>query len=164
MPNFCEQEALREALLASDPVESWGALARWARAGCPHLTFTDTAFDGLEGQPFSEAIARRFQDLLRMLNTMKTCFNEDGSYSDEWHANFRAWFFRGEHFSDASTDELRTMRDRMVFPDPEAPESRRLFSWHGKVTTRQFRVHFSWPAVHDEPLYVAYLGPKLTRR
>ena len=36
--------------------------------------------------------------------------------------------------------------------------------WHGKVQTPQLRVHFSYPIRANEPLYIVYVGPKLTKR
>lgn len=36
--------------------------------------------------------------------------------------------------------------------------------WHGKISTSYYRIHFSYPITHDEPLYIAYIGPKLTKQ
>jgi hypothetical protein len=37
-------------------------------------------------------------------------------------------------------------------------------TWHGKVKTPQYRIHFSWPISAVAPLYVVYIGPKITKR
>jgi hypothetical protein len=36
--------------------------------------------------------------------------------------------------------------------------------WHGKVKIEQMRMHFTFPIQRDMPLYIAYIGPKLTKR
>ncbi len=36
--------------------------------------------------------------------------------------------------------------------------------WHGKIKSPQYRIHFSYPIEEDVPLYIAYIGPKLTKR
>ena len=44
--------------------------------------------------------------------------------------------------------------------------ARKLFCpWHGKVSTRTLRIHFSPGQIRaSDPLYVVYVGPKLTKR
>ena len=35
---------------------------------------------------------------------------------------------------------------------------------HGKVKTPQIRIHFSWPITASTPLYVVYVGYKITKK
>lgn len=162
--NYWEESGLHERLAGVRPPQSWVDLREWTERSCPHLTIAPDAFHSLEGQPYHVAAARRFQSLLSVLNRLKTCFEGDGTPSAEWHQLFREWFAGGEHFSDASPTELMTMSDEMRFPDPDRPGEQKVFSWHGKVNTPKFRVHFSWPITRDSKLHIVYLGPKLTRR
>ena len=37
-------------------------------------------------------------------------------------------------------------------------------SWHGKVRSMTLRMHFSWPVQYGKPVYVMYIGQKITRR
>ena len=36
--------------------------------------------------------------------------------------------------------------------------------WHGKVKSPQYRIHFSWPTTATTPIYIVYVGPKLTKK
>jgi len=52
----------------------------------------------------------------------------------------------------------------MTFPDPDVQGETLFCSWHGKVKTPQYRIHFSWPVTAASPVYVVYVGPKITKR
>ena len=69
-------------------------------------------------------------------------------------------------FTDSSDTEKRNRRfaEAMTFNHPETSE--RVFcSWHGKIQTPQYRIHFEWPMPdhQDRKLFVAYIGPKITK-
>ena len=51
----------------------------------------------------------------------------------------------------------------MTFKHPTDASKTLFCPWHGKVQTPQLRVHFSWPVRADEPLYIVYVGPKITK-
>lgn len=70
----------------------------------------------------------------------------------------KAWF------TDSSDAEKREFRTEMTFPHPTVPQERIFCPWHGKVKIQQMRVHFSYPIKRSEPLYVVYIGPKISRR
>ena len=67
-------------------------------------------------------------------------------------------------FSDSSDSEKRGFRARLTFPHPDKPGESMFCTWHGKVRHMMLRLHFSWPVRADEPVYVVYAGPKLTKR
>ena len=50
----------------------------------------------------------------------------------------------------------------MTFKDPEGREL--ICFWHGKIKTPQYRIHFSYPIEKGAPLYIAYIGEKLTKK
>ena len=38
-------------------------------------------------------------------------------------------------------------------------------TWHAKIKTPQFRIHFEWPKQRAaDALFIGYFGPKLTKR
>ena len=68
-------------------------------------------------------------------------------------------------FSDSSDSEKNDagFRNAMTFKDPDGQEL--ICFWHGKVRRPiQFRIHFSYPIQSHTPLYIAYIGPKLTKK
>lgn len=160
-----------EAVLQSAPVplDSWDKLETLVTARCTQLRFAVDAFAPLNGHPFISSAAQRILFMLDTLNRFKSCFDADGQRTPEGHEIYRDFFTgrkgdggRGALFSDSSDDEKRRFETEMTFKHP-ADASRTLFCpWHGKVQTPPFRVHFSWPARAEEPLYVVYIGLKIT--
>ena len=75
------------------------------------------------------------------------------------------FFRRGKAlFSDSSDSEKNdaNFRTAMTFKDPEGREL--ICFWHGKIKTPQYRIHFSYPLKKGAPLYIAYIGEKLTKK
>ena len=66
-------------------------------------------------------------------------------------------------FTDSSDAEKAEFNDDLHFPHPEGAGY--LFcTWHGKVKKPQIRIHFTYPILHDTPLYVMHVGPKITKK
>jgi len=162
-----------ELVLAAAPVSlvSWTQLEALARARCTQITFANDAFAPLNGYPFVAAAAQRFVFILDTLNRFKSCFDANGQRTAEGHEIYTNFFTgkkgdggRGALFSDSSDDENKKFESEMTFKHP-ADATKTLFCpWHGKVQTPQMRVHFYSPIRADEPLYVVYVGPKITKR
>ena len=74
--------------------------------------------------------------------------------------------FSGENalFTDSSASEKHRFRSGLTFPHPDRPSESLSCTWHGKVSHMTLRLHFSWPIRPDEPVYIVYAGPKLTKR
>lgn len=147
------------------PLACWQDLLTWARDECPRLTFTDDVIRWLDGYPFIPGAAERFQVLLSVLDTLKGSFDPEGGFTREGMRLYQD-HFTGEKawFTDSSDSEKNDFRDELTFSDPEIPGARLLCPWHGKVKIEQMRMHFTFPIRHDRPLYIVYIGPKLTRR
>lgn len=149
------------------PLTSWSALVQWAREECPLLTLTPDVIRWLDGHPFIRGAAERFQVLLSTLDTLRGSFGEDGSLNERGKEILKN-HFTGEKawFSDSSDGEKSAFRDELTFPNP-GPNSTTptvFCPWHGKVKIEQMRVHFTYPIRHDRPVYIVYIGPKLTKR
>jgi hypothetical protein len=164
--NHWHIETVKQSL-ATNPVriESWNDLATQVRRACTRLTFADDTFDPLAGHPFSIGAAERIQVLLYTLNEFKGCFDENGKRDAEGNRIY-ADHFTGEKawFSDSSSTEKSEFQNELTFPHPESARRSLFATWHGKVKTPQIRIHFSWPVRSETPLYVVYVGPKITKR
>jgi hypothetical protein len=70
-------------------------------------------------------------------------------------------------FTDSSDTEKkdRQFAQAMTFTHPET-RGRVFCSWHGKIQTPLYRIHFEWPIPdnQDRKILVAYIGPKLTKK
>jgi len=152
--------------LAANPtrIASWRDLATQMHKACTRLTFAENAFEPLERYPFRPGAAERIHVLLNTLDKLRGCFDQGGRRNAEGHRLYsdhftgtKAWF------SDSSDTEKNAFRDELTFPHPRDPKRTLFCSWHGKVKTPpQIRIHFSWPIRSDTPLYVVYVGPKIT--
>lgn len=172
VPNYWELASLQRALAAAPaPLATWAALEDRARARFDELTLTRDAFAPLAGHPFVPAAADRLLFILGTLDRLRRCFSTDGSRTTEGHQIYQDFFTgkkvaggRGAMFSDSSDSEKADFASELRFPHPDIPGETLCCPWHGKVQTPPFRVHFSYPIRADEPLYVVYVGPKLTKR
>jgi len=153
------------------PIGSWQRLRDVAASRFPGLLFTETAFKPLAGHPFVHGAAQRLLVLLQILNRFRDCHDEQGRRTKEGHEIYMNFFTgkkggggKGALFKDASDSEQAEFTDEMTFNHPERPGERLFCSWHGATQTPQFRIHFSWPVKAGEPIYIVYVGPKITRR
>jgi hypothetical protein len=151
--------------------QSWPQLESVMTSRCTNLTFSANAFSHLQGCPFSPAGAERLRVILEKLDHFKTCFDENGQRSAEGNKLYQDFFTglkqgggRGAIFTDSSDREKESFRKEMTFQHPEDTNKTLFCTWHGKVQTPQLRVHFSYPVRADEPIYVVYVGPKITKR
>lgn len=165
--NFWLPEAL-EAFLATTPtlrMTSWAALAEIAVARFTRLTFADDTFNPLQGHPFKQAVAERVLGLLGVLQGLREGFDQNGTRTAAGHALYQQHFTGDKAwFSDSSDTEKHTFKDDLTFPHPETPGRKLFCTWHGKVKSPQYRIHFSWPVTATTPVYVVYVGPKKTKR
>jgi hypothetical protein len=147
------------------PLASWEDLVQWAQDECPRIKLTPDIIRPLDGYPFLPGAAERFQELLKVLDTLQANVGADDHLLDRG-IELQQNHFVGEKawFTDSSDDEKRTFKSELTFPDPERPGKTILCGWHGKVKIGQMRMHFTYPLRYDRPLYVVYLGPKLTKR
>lgn len=165
--NHWQVNRLRAALQAAPTrLATWKQLEKVSIARCPHLTFSKDAFVPLlSGHPFGDAAANQILVRLETLNRFKSCFDDHGHRTPEGLQLYQD-HFTGDNawFSDESETNKRDFEAKLTFQHPIV-EGRTLFcTMHGKVKTSQLRIHFSSPIRADEPLFVVYVGPKLTKQ
>lgn len=148
-------------------INSWYDLQVSAVSRFRNLFFLDICFDNLQNYPFCLSQARRILALLSVLQQYKDCFDIYGKLTEEGH-RLRTNYFMGDNawFSDSSDTEKSKFKKELTFPHPASKGAMIFCPWHGKIRGSQvpIRIHFSWPSSGNEPLYVVYVGPKLTKR
>ena len=166
VPNYWDPDKVEAALQSAPvPLGSWKDLEAVARSRCPGLTFANNSFDPLKGHPFGKGTAERLLLRLNVLQSIKNCFNERGERTPEGHALYREYFTGDKAwFSDSSDSEKAEFQSDLSFAHPTKAGEWLFCTWHGKVKTPQLRIHFSWPIRASEPLYIVYVGPKITKR
>ena len=165
--------AALEAILCVEPVpmDSWAQLKELAMARYTLLTFSEDAFVPLNGHPFFPSAARCLLSVLMKLNRYKSCFDANGKRTPEGNELYQNFFTgakgqggRGAIFTDSSDDEKVKFKNELTFKHPDDARKFLFCPWHGKVQTPQLRVHFSSPVRANEPLYVVFVGPKITKQ
>ncbi len=167
IPNYWKTEDVRTVLdKISDPLDSWESLESTAKEDCPYLTFSSNTFEPLRKHPFNQGAANGLLSRLKVLHNLKNCFDEHGQRTPKGNQIYQN-HFTGDNawFSDSSASEKRDFDTRLSFPHPEMDGEILSCTWHGKVRSRQsLRLHFSWPVQAHKPLYVVYVGPKITKQ
>ncbi|NVN91862.1 MAG: hypothetical protein HXX11_14840 [Desulfuromonadales bacterium] len=167
----CWDTAEFEAILQATPTQiaSWEQLSASAIARFTNLTFATNAFAPMQGHPFMNGPAERILSLLEILDRFKTCFNADGQRTSEGHEIYRNFFTgrkedggHGALFSDSSEREKNNYEATLTFTHPADANKTIICYWHGKVQTPPLRIHFSYPIRAEDPLYIVYVGRKLT--
>lgn len=164
--NFWTVSSLQQRLdREMAPVSSWHELWQVSERRFSKLTFGEYCFRPLLPLPFCRPAADRILVLLRILDRFADCFDADGSRSAEGNRIYRD-HFTGDNalFSDSSLTEKQRYRRKLQFPHPNRPDQDLQCTWHGKVRTMALRMHFSWPVRHGRPVYVMYIGQKITRK
>ena len=163
--NWWEETELANALeRAEPPITTWKQLEATSVARCKRLTFSKDSFAPLNGRPFVHGAAYRIISLLNILDRLMGCVDGSGRRTPEGNQILQDHFTGGNAwFTDSSDTEKRNFRNQLTFPNPDMPGSNLVCTWHGKIRTEVIRLHFSWPVPAGQPLYVVYVGPKLTK-
>ena len=166
LENWWSAAALEEALRNRElPIGSWERLRDVSTSRFDRLTFSEDCFAPLTGVPFARSAADRFLVLLDVLDRFSRAFDEFGARTEEGHQIYQD-HFTGDRalFSDSSDAEKRAFRDELTFVHPVDSASSLFCTWHGKISHLTLRLHFSWPVKAEEPVYVVYAGPKITKQ
>jgi len=145
---------------------SWGAMLQEAQQRFTGLILSKDIEAVLRSHPFNSLIIRRLFELLGVLQQLVEESDDHGGLSEagkellnQHFCGAKAWF------SASSTTEERQFEQELAFTDP-CDSSQTLFcSWHGKIKTPQYRIHFQWPRPKNQrEIKIVYIGPKITKK
>lgn len=165
--NWRDVVTLEEKLrIAAPPIRSWDNLRETSTRRFMRLTFASDCFDHLNGHPFVKSTADRIVVLLDILDRFAREFDANDMRTPEGQRIYQKYFTGGKTalFSDSSDDEKSSFRNQLTFSHPDEPGNHLFCPWHGKERHMVFRLHFSWPIESGRPVYVVYVGPKITKR
>ena len=166
VPNYWRTLELEAALReAEPPITSWTQLESLSRTTFRRLTFSADSFSYLDGQPFAPGAATRILIRLGVLDQLMGSVDVSGQRTTHGHQLYQSHFTGDKAwFSDSSDSEKREFARELTFPNPQSTERPLFCTWHGKINNPPFRIHFAWPESPGAPLYVVYVGLKITRR
>jgi hypothetical protein len=163
IPNGWNPDHAEQCVSALErPLSSWNELLDWAARECQHLELSPEILKQLPAQ-FIPNVANRSQVLLRALNQMVGLLKSEKT--QEFNAMRSEWM-QGDRarFSPSSESELDDFSKELTFRHSRSSKEV-ICSWHGKIQTPQYRIHFEWPLPEGQKkLFVAYIGPKITKR
>lgn len=164
--NYWDMDEL-EAALRSAPanITSWEQLEEACKLRFVNLFFSDDCFSALRGLPFADGAVYQLLTRFDILNRFKSCFDEKGQRTAEGQRIYQD-HFTGDNawFSDSSDKEKHEFEKVLTFSHPEVMGQTLFCTWHGKIKYLQIRIHFSWPVRAENPLYVVFVGQKLTKQ
>ena len=166
LDNWRDVVTLEEKLRITAPrISSWDNLREISAGRFMGLTFADDCFEHLKGFPFANSAADRVVVLLDILEQLVHEFDEKGVRTPEGQRIYQD-YFTGKRalFSDSSETEKQEFHNELTFSHPDYTGNYLFCPWHGKVGPMTLRLHFSWPIVSGSPVYVVYVGPKITKR
>ncbi len=144
---------------------NWEQMLNQAIARFNKLSFSPNCISALLMEPYCSYVTERVSELLHVLNEFMNCRCEDGTYSDRNNELIRQYFAGGKAlFTDESESNKHDFKKEMTFPDFDRSTAEVFCSWHGKIKSPQYRIHFEWPSKTHQTLRVFYIGPKLTKR
>lgn len=165
--NHWTYDALNETLNQEPPPwRTWEGLDEFCARRFQRLEIFEDAFSPIKRYPFDREAGEKIIARLDALERLKESYDSSGQLTPEG-LELKRCHFEGDNawFSDSSQTEKHEFRSQMTFKNPKTGEMNTCF-WHGKITTRYdpVRIHFSWPITAADPLYVAYIGPKISKR
>jgi hypothetical protein len=154
----------RIQLRAEEP-RSWFELIECCRRRFRHLVIADAIVQQLIRETYHPHVARRTIELLSVLERMMEGRDETGSLNQEALSLWQSHCHGDKAlFSDESDSNKEKFRNELTFLDPVNGRKKLFCTWHGKIKTPQFRIHFEWPVpVEQCCLKVLYIGPKITK-
>lgn len=164
--NYWDATELETALRAAPAlINSWEQLEAVSKLRFSNLTFSVDSFHYLRGLPFADGAANQLLTRFDTLDRFKCCFDVQGHRTEEGQRLYQD-HFTGDNgwFSDSSDKEKVDFKADLTFPHPDVPGETLFCTWHGKIKIQQLRIHFSWPVSAGNPLYVVYVGQKLTKQ
>ena len=164
--NYRAPSELEAALRGLErPIVSWGQLEAAARVRFCRLSFSSGSFRPLDGQPFVPGAASRILSRMAVLDSLMGAVDDTGSRTLEGHRLYQDHCTGDKAgFSDSSATEKREFEKELTFPHPDGSGHSLFCTWHGKINHPPFRIHFAWPEQAGAPLYVVYIGLKITRQ
>lgn len=162
--NVCTRDSLLAIIERARPLRSWNALRERALARCTNLAFAEDAFEPLDPEPFNVGAANRLLERLLILDALKAhCV---GASFDPEGMRLRSEHFEGKKawFTDSSDSEKVDFRSELTFAHPRIAGEKLFCPWHAKVKTPQLRIHYYDRFSASDPLFVVYVGPKITKR
>ena len=164
--NWWDVATLEDDLQTADPpIVSWDVLCDVATRRFAALRFAGDCFTPTAGLPFAVSAAERIIVLFDILNRLVRAFDSSGRRTAEGHDIYRTYFTGGNAlFSDSSDTEKLDFRNELTFRHLDQPHGSLFCPWRGKMRHLELRMHYTWSGRPGEPVYVVYVGSKITKR
>ena len=160
--NYWELSTLSAYLTQLTPIKNWDGLHNWAKTECSNLLFSDDVIEPIQAMPFSYAATQQLQMLLLILNDLSDSHDET---SGALNANGLKILANSLYYATPGGFLTKPRMQSLILKHPTTTKILcPVFLASEKWRIRShYRIHFQWPKPKDFPLWIAYIGPKLTR-
>ena len=164
--NLWTTEQLLESCRESIPEPTtWVEALEQLEQTFPKLIFSIHLIEQVATLPFNLTVYHRMKALCRVLEDYLDSRNERGESTgktveilNEHFRGRKAWF------SDETDDDIRDFEHQLKFIDTR-DDTKKKYSFHGKIKTPQVRVYFEWPIPSGQrDIQIVYFGPKITKK
>jgi len=144
------------------PPTTWQQVLDWTKSNCPSLLLSSDILTQLP-TTFYPNVAQRAQVLFKTLHEINSALQHgNAARFDE----LRRLWMEGDYarMTDSSRSEKQEFAAHLNFTHP-ITKKLVACTWHAKIKTPQFRIHFAWPKQNPkDALFIAYFGQKITKR
>lgn len=164
--NFWTNEQLLDSCRASVPVPTnWKEALERLSERFENLIFSTVLLEQISILPYNKTVYDRMQELCRVLEEFLASRDEFGNGTEHTDSILNE-FFRGRKawFSDETDRDKEDFKNQLKFLD-NRDDTKKQYSFHGKIKTPQVRVYFEWPILPEQKdIQIVYFGPKITKR
>lgn len=162
--NYWQIQLLSSLLAELQPaLQSWNQLIDYAKAHFGNLVFLPDFESKLKSQPFNLTIANQAIVLLGVVNELKVCFDDNGRRTKRGDEIIET-YFKGDRAKFSDESDVNKIRFEKDLTFKKADGANIFCPYHGKISHETYRLHMSWPVTKSEPLFIAYLGQKITKK
>ncbi|MEM7534352.1 MAG: hypothetical protein AAF639_19375 [Chloroflexota bacterium] len=131
------------------------------------MIFSDEIIKNLQNEAFDSRIADNVYQRIGILDKMHKSLDNNNKRSAEGNELYRQYVAKkGDkaYFSDESDTNQSSFKTKLTFQHPITKEKVECF-WHGKISQRKYRMYFPHlPRDRNERTFIAYIGPKITKK
>lgn len=158
-------ELLKSADATIPPPSCWKTALEHLKQKNSRLIFSTSLYEQISELPYSSTVLDRALELCRVLECYLKSRDENGEMTDESHEIIKCHFHGDKAwFSDETDADIRKFKQELTFVDSR-DDSKKVYSFHGKIKTPQVRMYFEWPIPPDQnDIQILYFGPKITKK
>lgn len=148
------------------PPSSWNEMLEYITEKYSKLSLSNELIEHLSPHPFSSVICKHVLFYMSVLDNLVGSRNDRGEYTELSQSILNDYFLGdGAKITNESSSNKKDYKDKMTFKDPRNNQVDIFSTWHAKISSCYFRIHFEFPLkAENKTMAICYIGPKLTKK